>query len=284
MPVARYRPMTIESKYLLPRDKRASLIALLEAEMHPCNLRRETRFNVIESTYFDSPELDHFRAHFENRNQRFKLRIRRYAPDGVWDVDSVFLELKSKRNEICENFNARLSPEDQTDLMKHDVANLLLSADLLRRNRETEFRELARRIREVNLNLRGLRLRPTSRLTYSRRVFEADDFQVNLDEAIQTEILCEPRTDVRHLIRTASYWPQIDELAEIYSDEQAVILEIKHGGTTPDWLNEYLIAFELSEVRFSKYCFSVATGLCTHRVRNTKKTGDNLTPTPQTRF
>ncbi len=80
----------VERKYIVDmRDLPALLLALRET--HSLLAINGNRLHRYTSTYFDTPDLLCFRAHNQQRSNRFKLRVRSYL-----DSHQAFFELKEK--------------------------------------------------------------------------------------------------------------------------------------------------------------------------------------------
>ena len=85
-----------EQKYFLSAQYATRFKSELAQYMSPSYPLPETHFTGIESVYFDSHDLHIYRMHFAAQAERFKIRLRRYAPNGISDDGSVHVELKSK--------------------------------------------------------------------------------------------------------------------------------------------------------------------------------------------
>lgn len=62
------------------------------------HLDKETDFTFIENIYFDSPDLNSYHQSLKGDENRFKLRLRKYAQDFKKADDRIFFEIKSKEN------------------------------------------------------------------------------------------------------------------------------------------------------------------------------------------
>jgi SPX domain protein involved in polyphosphate accumulation len=213
----------------------------------------------VESIYFDSPDLDIFRTHFQIFDGRFKLRMRTYGPNGIWDRECVFLEMKRKNREHTEKFRIRLDPSSHIMLFESDEPSLALSRALVKTNPSIEFRELSLRVQMVDQQLRKLKLRPCSRLYYRRKAFEDAELRVTLDENISTELLMDVPPSTRLEIYASPVWPQAQQMLTNCPIAGGMILEIKNEGKSPKWLLEFFQAHGISEARFSKFCYSITS-------------------------
>jgi hypothetical protein len=51
---------------------------------------------MISSVYLDSPDREFFKYHMYDKEDRIKIRIRKYGPNGKWDEKNVFLKDQGK--------------------------------------------------------------------------------------------------------------------------------------------------------------------------------------------
>lgn len=85
----------IERKFFVPPTKIPFARSLLS---HICLRDSKYPQGVINSLYFDTPDLDHFQKSDDGIYEREKIRIRWYdSPDKREDMVPIYLELKSKR-------------------------------------------------------------------------------------------------------------------------------------------------------------------------------------------
>lgn len=82
-----------DNKYLLPLDDLRQLAEALGDEHDVLEIDGERVFEY-ESTYFDTPSLQCFRDHVEDRRPRYKVRTRCYVTTG-----DCFFEVKVKRSD-----------------------------------------------------------------------------------------------------------------------------------------------------------------------------------------
>src|SRR5262245_56004628 len=91
----------IEDKFLLPSVYENILIQTIAGHMQPSYASSGTDFTLIESLYLDSDNLDFYQDHFTKTSGRAKVRVRKYAPNGVWASGDAFVEAKFKDLEVC---------------------------------------------------------------------------------------------------------------------------------------------------------------------------------------
>lgn len=103
----------IEEKFFLPQNLRESFLALVENHLPASYPHETTRYTLIESIYFDSHDLRSFTDHFDQLPYRFKMRSRRYGPNGEWENPKAQLfSLNLKPNKIMSltSFEQKFSP------------------------------------------------------------------------------------------------------------------------------------------------------------------------------
>jgi hypothetical protein len=83
----------LDRKYVVPVDLVGELCADLGADFHALEMDGRRLFGY-ESVYFDTPDLETFRAHRQGRRRRFKLRTRTYTDSGDCLVE---VKLKDRR-------------------------------------------------------------------------------------------------------------------------------------------------------------------------------------------
>ena len=81
----------VDQKYLVTPDTLRSLLRSMRSDHDILEIDGRRAFDY-ESTYFDTPSLECFREHIENRRPRYKARTRCYV-----DTGSCFFEVKVKR-------------------------------------------------------------------------------------------------------------------------------------------------------------------------------------------
>ena len=78
-----------DRKYVVPAARLPAVLAALPGDVRVLEIAGSRSF-AYRSTYFDTPELDSYRAAAYRRRRRFKIRIRTYV-----DSDQHFLEVKT---------------------------------------------------------------------------------------------------------------------------------------------------------------------------------------------
>ncbi len=253
----------IEDKFVVPAALKTELLALIESKMEPSYPDARTQFTLIESIYYDSSDCQSFFDHFGTAPERHKLRTRRYGPNGKMNFDETHLELKSKTqshilNQPGISKKARFQIGSEELKLLQAFRPLHLSRSLAELNPGIELRTLVKRARNVSEIVNTLMLVPTCRVTYARKAYQAGDLRVTVDENITSELLREINgADL--LNRDPTVKARAIEMCGRFGNGEIAILEVKHTGTVPSWITEFLQSRGVAEASFSKYCFSMAT-------------------------
>lgn len=244
----------VEDKYLVPVAYRDELLELLYRKSRPCYLTDDTQFLGIESVYYESPEFQSFRDHFLSKPYRFKLRTRRYEPNGIRVSDETHIELKSKDGETSRKFRFRLGEGDLQRL--HEQLPIRLSTALVGMNPSIPAEELSRRTKHISRLVEEHQLSPLCRVHYERRAFERKGIRVTVDMNIESRLL-RPATSDQVFGDNAAVLQNARNMANKFLAAEHVLLEIKHRGMIPKWLEQFTLARTAGKTGFSKYCFSI---------------------------
>ncbi len=250
----------IDSKFLCHKEH-------LGIILDRCNLNSkinfpdsDTRFSLIESLYFDSDRVDFFMHHFSGLKKRFKVRLRRYGPNGLWAKSLPLLEIKMKLDDVTikkrfvlgdiqtEKINKAL-PLDGEDFLALTSLNPDLGFDVLQ-----EY------ISTLNLLINEYHIRPNLKITYKRFAFEKDSFRVTIDADVKRELV-HLENHFSTLVMDREISQKSRSLVDAYECDSNLILELKHQGEIPKWCLELLDELQLKETSFSKYCWGVGTFL-----------------------
>ncbi len=241
----------VEDKFLLPRTELPRILELLDRELEPSYYEPGTKFNAIESVYFDSSSLQIFCDHFRNET-KFKIRLRRYGPNGVWPAktEPVHLEMKTKSGGVCQKFRLKVESAEHRALFCGKPMPV------------TDTKEKAIVKRElVNDAITRFSMRPLCRVRYERRAFEKNGLRVTIDDKIQAEILNSVSRGEAKEILKAPFFEKAQAMHDRFTDGDYVVVEVKHAGTMPNWLNLEMNAMSALRVSFSKYCYSIVNHL-----------------------
>jgi SPX domain protein involved in polyphosphate accumulation len=252
-----------EDKYIIPKALRNELVRELEKHLNTDYPDKNTKFNMMKSTYFDSSSLDMVKHHMSKANSRFKLRTREYAPDGkLHKSDFTFLEIKAKHGDITDKFRIKV-PKDTMETFKKG-APITPTVQLAKMNPGISLPDLVKRVADINQALELFHLRPSCETQYVRRAYTdgtANDagLRVTFDEGVQYKVLDVIPTQISNdLQKGGEEQSNLMNMISNYSPKDNIIVEVKHHGTVPDWLNKFLNDNKLQKTNFSKYCYSIA--------------------------
>lgn len=245
----------LEEKYLLPKELLQEFHSLLVKHSAPSYPNPATTFNIIESVYFDSFQLNFYQDHFQSAARRCKLRVRRYAPNGIWDDNGIHLELKVKDKDLTLKERIRITKGDLADLQFGRP--IQISFELERINRSFSKQELLERVERINGQIIKYHVRPCCRLTYERRAFEKDKFRVTYDTDLKFAILNPIDLPIVENLKHRDFWARAQAMRKSFVGENNVVVELKHQGTVPSWISGFLKQHHHEKVSFSKYCYAM---------------------------
>ncbi len=197
---------------------RMRLAAVMQRDSHAVDGKYE-----IRSLYFDTPSDRALREKLDGVNQREKFRIRFYN----YDTSVIFLEKKSKWNNLCS--------KESTELTEEEVQRLLRGEIMWMKNTDRVL------CRELYDKMVGQGLRPKTIVDYTREpfVFAPGNVRVTLDYAIHTGLQC---TDFLN--------PQA---VTVPAGEDRILLEVKWDEYLPDIIREAVSLESRRAGAFSKY-------------------------------
>ncbi len=197
---------------------RMRLAAVMQRDSHAVDGKYE-----IRSMYFDTPSDRALREKLDGVNRREKFRIRLYN----YDTSVIFLEKKSKWNNLCS--------KESTELTEEEVQRLLRGEIMWMKNTDRVL------CRELYDKMVGQGLRPKTIVDYTREpfVFAPGNVRVTLDYAIHTGLQC---TDFLN--------PQA---VTVPAGEDRILLEVKWDEYLPDIIREAVSLESRRAGAFSKY-------------------------------
>lgn len=197
---------------------RMRLAAVMQRDSHAVDGKYE-----IRSLYFDTPSDRALREKLDGVNQREKFRIRLYN----YDTSVIFLEKKSKWNNLCSKESRELTEEEVQRLLRGEIMWMKNTDRVL--------------CRELYDKMVGQGLRPKTIVDYIREpfVFAPGNVRVTLDYAIHTGLQC-----------TNFLNPQA---VTVPAGEDRILLEVKWDEYLPDIIHEAVSLESRRAGAFSKY-------------------------------
>jgi SPX domain protein involved in polyphosphate accumulation len=251
----------IEDKYFIPHSLKDEVLTLLDDQLRPKKKKLPSP-TFIESTYFDSPSLDLYQKHFLSPQNRFKLRVRQYFSAKKNKLQGTIAELKQKKDGISIKFRLSVAPNELHSLLEGNP--LSHSNDLEERNPSLSPELLNAYVFRMNNAIHSYSLKPINRVQYRRYAFFKKSLRVTLDKDLGYSFISSlPEKMKKEIHRSPFYDTSLimkDAFFPIHHNK-GYIMEVKHSGTPPFWLTEFLEIKKLKKVSFSKYCFSITEEL-----------------------
>jgi len=252
-----------EDKYILPLSLREELHKTLAKHLAPDYPDKKTKYTTMRSVYFDSANLDMIKHHLSKATSRFKIRTREYAPNGeLTKNDFTYLEVKAKHGDVSDKFRIKV-PSDSMEKFKSGLP-LIPTMRLVKANPHIGIADLVGRLTDINAAQQTFHMKPSCEITYNRRAYVDNTtdsgLRVTFDEGINYNILDVMPTNVSDsLAKESSGEDSLMGMVAGYDPKNHIILEVKHQGATPDWLNQFLNDHKIVKTPFSKYCYSMGS-------------------------
>jgi SPX domain protein involved in polyphosphate accumulation len=221
-----------EKKYLILEHTFDQIKEDLEQHIPIQIFKGNNSVSGIETTYLDTKDFLLYKEYLCRRDFRFKIRLRRYKNDGLFD-DSYLVELKVKSNKISLKRRFTLPAKLLTRFLKGDnIKQEIKEANKGFSGAQKTYKIIAQLI-ELNQFV------PVLRSSYQRIAFQKKTKRVRItvDQNVKHEkLLGKPDT----------------------ATLDAVILESKISGKSPKWHKKMVNKLSLlKQMRFSKF----ATGM-----------------------
>jgi SPX domain protein involved in polyphosphate accumulation len=235
-----------EYKYLLP-DRLVP--AVREAAQAACHVDRYAGPDgtyLIRSLYFDTPELELYRANEREQHDRYKLRVRVYPGK----ESPAFLEVKRRVGDVIVKTRAIVPHASWAAVVAADAA-ALDALPAVARERAMPFVVRVHRHHAA----------PVLLVEYEREAYVSDiDGYARL--TFDRRIHVQPKATL-DLEADPSAWRSVDHVVRTKTIEPVCVLELKFERRPPRWMVDFVRHLELERRSFSKYCYGM---------------GDELTP------
>ncbi|MBE5822272.1 MAG: polyphosphate polymerase domain-containing protein [Clostridiales bacterium] len=182
---------------------------------------------LIRSIYFDNYKNKALKEKIDGKKLREKFRIRYYNNN----LNYIVLEKKTKVNNLCKKFSAKLTEEECKKILDGDYEWMLKAGDEL--------------IKEFYIKLKNEVLRPSVLVSYTREpyVYSAGNVRVTFDFNIRSSMYSQDFLN-KDII-------DID-----VSEANIVIMEVKYDEFLPDIIFDIIQNNNCRQEAFSKYCVS----------------------------
>jgi SPX domain protein involved in polyphosphate accumulation len=240
-----------EEKFILEKSLIPLLLESISAQMDPAYPNEGTKYTLVDSLYFDSPDLHFLNIHLAKNPVRQKLRLRVYGPNGDLNHEQTQVEIKSKIHGKSIKKRFQLTGSQKTDFIGlSQIKNPL--DELQIPNTHLKGKKLSKRVEQVNQLCQDYHLKPSLAISCHRLAFESScsSFRLTIDTDLKV-------TAATHVSQT-QFRPETQRAQQIlnkFSPKEHAIMEIKHRGLIPDWFKATLNKFSLERTSFSKYCW-----------------------------
>lgn len=225
-----------ELKYVITLKQAAQFRESLKAFLIPDEHGSNNGHYIVNSLYYDSPDLHCYHEKEDGIHFRRKLRMRRYETDEIFsDETPVFLEIKQRVDRVTQKRRVVLPYRDALRL-----TNDRQIPDHAQENRAT--------IEEIYAFLWQYNLRPTSLVRYHRQAFIGTRYDIGLRVTFDTSLSFQV-----HPLHLHEQPCGLQLLSP-----HLVVMEIKVNERIPTWLTDLIAAHDLQMVRISKYGRSIS--------------------------
>ena len=249
-----------EEKFFLPKQNLSRFKGEILKFLTTSSPIPGTQFTDIESVYLDSPDFQIYQMHFSAVEERFKIRARRYAPNGVPGDGSAHLEYKSKKSGVSRKSRFQVGPKE-IGLLWEGNSIPETSRSLGKRNQDLERKKLKERVNWINTLVSQGSLRPSCIVRYRREAFESENLRLTVDDQIAFETT-RSFDGMRSVLDSN---PELSDAAfrmrSAYQKGEFLLVEVKHPGVVPPRLTSILTDNGCQKAKFSKYCYSVTEAI-----------------------
>lgn len=243
-----------EDKYIVVKEHYTEVKHIVETHLPPYFEETGTVYCINRSIYFDSPELTFLKQHLNKLNDRRKIRIRTYAPNGTWN-NQYFLEIKSKTDGTSHKSRLKLNQKAFEYVMMNSQVEI--NEDLINENSDTARDIVLQQAKLINYLMISNKVKPVVDITYKRYAFQANDsFRATIDQDLKVKPLAIFKMSTVQDLMNQDLWETLKEYGERFSNIEDFILEAKYQKDVPNWFNEMCNKLELETSPFSKYLWA----------------------------
>jgi hypothetical protein len=240
----------MERKYKVEPGDVEDFARAVEAQMQLAQYepgRPEVRIATI---YFDTPDYQFAKKALNNGNISVKLRAKEYSyvvDEKVEASDYCWVEVKSRNGLATEKWRFPLS--------KNALPLLLSDGDLVQTVKTCAEKfscveQALKNYRRFQSEAGSRSIRPTAVVTYTRRVYESEEWDLRLTMDFDVKYFRAPENPYSHL-RTIIP----DSMGQPVGSESVVVVETKSANGLPGWLWPLLRACSSAQ-DFSKFTTS----------------------------
>lgn len=265
----------VEDKYFVKKKYLGRLLTILKSNLSEGDSDTTTRYNLNQTIYFDNKDMDAFRDNMEQITPRFKIRIRRYAPNnGAWE-NVAYVELKIKTEDgVTRKVRIKI-PADHIDKLCNGE-EIEVDDAIRELNHDIDPEYLIRRVLAVNSAINKYGLKKQLTVSYQRRAYSSKDIRITLDDNLRYYESSKVLDDALMSILGSSFYKKFSKPFKKFREQEYVVLEVKREKESPDWIKDMIEECEAKKVKFSKYCAAVFTYIQTggkdhHHISRMKK-------------
>lgn len=240
-----------EDKYILTKEQYTTVCSEVEKhlDLYSYNGDKAPSYTDISSTYMDSYDLVSFKKHINDEDNRSKLRIRKYKPEGK-STGETHIELKEKVDGKSQKSRFQIDRNNMAELKRGQ--SVTISPTLKNINEDVDAADLRVVVNRTNTLLKVLN-KPSLEVSYEREAYGTDNFRVTFDCDFKWKSAGFNSKAEAQRIKDRIDWNYAKDFSDRYEPKYEYIMEVKHNGTIPKWLESILKSEGLDDTSFSKY-------------------------------
>lgn len=242
----------IEDKYFVTRSALDYLTQTIKENLKNGDIDTEVRYNTNRSIYLDNKDLDSLKDALNSVKPRIKIRIRQYSPNGSEWEQVAYVEIKAKDKGVSNKIRVRIHAGGIEEFLAgHPIQ---MSEGLAIINKDITKAVLEKRVSLINNLVSMYGFKKQIEVRYERRAYTSDDVRITIDDNFRFMGAEHISDDNILAIKCTEGWVNILQLDHKLANEGYLILEVKHTGETPKWVEKCLEKSNAKKVKFSKYC------------------------------
>ena len=247
-----------EDKYSLRASKLHDFTLKLSQKLKEGDSDTSVRHNRNRTIYLDNRDLDSFRDNIEDVKPRFKVRIRQYKPTNQDWEDTAYVELKIKNE---DGFTKKVRIRIPATLIPYICEGHEIKAGdyLVNLNMDISKIELWKRTLAINTTIAKYNFKKQLIVEYNRRAYSNKEVRVTIDDSLKYYNFSDVEDGLLDSIVESDNWKKNYKNVRKMKANDFFILEVKHSGKVPGWLEDLLDENKAKEVKFSKYSAAVIT-------------------------
>lgn len=250
-----YKKERVEDKYVLSQKEYERVLPIVQKNLEKFSYLDDgnpPEYTTVKSTYLDSYDLVMFKKHIGDEDNRSKVRIREYSPDGV-PGNEQYIEIKEKKQGNDSKSRIRLNSAN-LELIKQGT-KIVFDDKLKKMNESMKEFDLRAIMGRLNTLVTGYAMKPSISVTYTREAYQKGPIRITFDTDVKFRRLGFTSKDEAQRIKDRIDWDRAKELADRCNSDD-VVMEVKHirsGAKAPSWLTSMLKDNNLEPHGFSKY-------------------------------